>query len=157
MSADRPDIQFAVKEVARHMSAPMAHHWNEVMRIGRYLKSHMRVVLKFRWQSELKMVSAYTDSDWAGCKSTGRSTSGGALMIGRHLVKSYSKQQRTIALSSAEAELHAMVAASSEAIGLIGLCRDMGLAVEGEVFCDSSAALGIAQRLGTGKLRHVRI
>ena len=78
-------------------------------------------------------------------------------MIGRHLVKSYSKQQRTIALSSAEAELHAMVAASSEAIGLIGLCRDMGLAVEGEVFCDSSAALGVAQRLGMGKLRHVRI
>ena len=75
----------------------------------------------------------------------------------RHLVKSYSKEQRTVALSSAEAELHAMVAASSEAIGLIGLCRDMGLAVEGEVFCDSSAALGIAQRLGMGKLRHVRI
>ena len=50
-----------------------------------------------------------------------------------------------------------MVAASAETLGLIGLCRDMGLRMEGEIYCDSSAALGIAQRLGTGKLRHVRI
>ena len=72
-------------------------------------------------------------------------------------LKPYSRQQKTIALSSAEAELHAMVAASSETIGLQALCRDMGLTIQGDVYVDSSAALGIAQRVGSGKIRHVRV
>ena len=76
--------------------------------------------------------------------------------MGTHVLKSYSKQQRTVALSSAEAELHAMVAASAETLGIIGLMKDMGCTVEGEIYSDSSAALGIAQRSGIGKLRHVR-
>ena len=77
-------------------------------------------------------------------------------MRGTHVLKSYSRQQKTVALSSAEAELHAMVAASSETLGIIGLLKDMGCDAIGEVYCDSSAALGIAQRQGSGKLRHVR-
>ena len=76
--------------------------------------------------------------------------------IGSHVLKSYSKQQRTVALSSAEAELHGIVAASSGTLGLICLLRDMGQEFQGEINCDSSAALGIAQRQGVGKLRHVR-
>jgi hypothetical protein len=49
-----------------------------------------------------------------------------------------------------------MVAASAETLGVLALMRDMGQEVEGEVFADSTAALGIAQRQGMGKLRHVR-
>jgi hypothetical protein len=50
-----------------------------------------------------------------------------------------------------------MVAASAETIGLINLCKDMGLKLEGEVYADSSAAIGIAQRNGCGKVRHLRV
>ena len=77
--------------------------------------------------------------------------------MGKHTLKSYSRQQKTIALSSSEAELHAMVAASAETIGLKALCKDMGLEVQGDVYVDSSAALGVAQRVGSGKIRHVRV
>ena len=72
------------------------------------------------------------------------------------MIKSYSRQQKTIALSSAEAELHAMVAASAETLGIVSLNKDMGIDSIGEVYADSSAALGIAQRQGMGKVRHVR-
>ena len=61
-----------------------------------------------------------------------------------------------MALSSAEAELHAMVAASAETLGIVALMSDMGMEVEGEVFSDSTAALSIVQRQGIGKLGHVR-
>ena len=85
-------------------------------------------------------------------------------MVGSHVIKSYSKQQRTIALSSAEAELHAMVAASAECLGIMALRKDMSRIMAGDIYIyiyiyiysDSSAALGIAQRQGIGKLRHVR-
>ena len=111
---------------------------------------------KFAWQHQLATVTTFTDSDWAGCEKSRRSTSGGIVTIGAHVLKSYSKQQRTVALSSAEAELHAMVAASAETLGIVSLMADMGLTVEGEIFGDSTAALAIAQRQGIGKLRHVR-
>ena len=71
-------------------------------------------------------------------------------------MKTYCKQQRVVALSSAEAELYAMVAASAEALAMTAYGRDLGLELQCELYCDSSAALGIAQRAGIGKVRHLR-
>ena len=157
IAPDRIDIQYAVKEAARAMSAPKQRDWKALMRIGRYMLGKPRLIMKFEWQAQVNTVSTYSDSDWAGCRKTGRSTSGGVVTMGKHTLKSYSRQQKTIALSSAEAELHAMVAASSETIGLRALCRDMGLEAQGDVYVDSSAAIGISQRVGSGKVRHVRV
>ena len=103
------------------------------------------------------MVTGFTDSDWAGCSATAKSTSGGIVNIGTHPIKSFSRQQKTIALSSAEAELHAMVATSAEVMGVLGLCKDVGMNMQGEILADSSAALGISSRTGMGKVRHLRI
>jgi hypothetical protein len=49
-----------------------------------------------------------------------------------------------------------MVAASAEALGIVSLMKDMGIDALGEVYSDSSAALGIAQRQGMGKVRHIQ-
>lgn len=76
--------------------------------------------------------------------------------MGEHVIKTYCKQQKVIALSSAEAELYAMVAASAETLALAAYARDLGLVLECELYCDSAAALGIAQRAGIGKVRHLR-
>ena len=156
LSPDRMDIGFAVKEAARNMSKPLVGDWAKLNRIGRYLVGRPRLVSLFAWQAPTLTVTAYTDSDWAGCKLTGRSTSGGIVTVGSHVLKTYSRQQKTVALSSAEAELHAMVAASAEALGIVSLMKDMGIDALGEVYADSSAALGIAQRQGMGKVRHIR-
>ena len=86
---------------------------------------------KYEWQDQMNTAVTYTDSDWAGCTKTAKSTSGGIVTLGKHVIKSYSRQQKTVALSSAEAELHAMVAASAETIGVVGLCKDMGIGIEG--------------------------
>ena len=112
--------------------------------------------MKFPWQTMPTLVTAFTDSDWAGCIRTARSTSGGIVMIGAHVIKSYSRQQKVVALSSAEAELYAMVAASAESLAAIGYAKDLGMIFKGEVFTDSSAALGITHRAGIGKVRHLR-
>ena len=72
------------------------------------------------------------------------------------MIKSYSRQQKVIALSSAEAELYAMLAASAESLAMIAYCRDLGMTIGGEVYTDSAAALGITHRAGIGKVRHLR-
>ena len=50
-----------------------------------------------------------------------------------------------------------MVSASAEVLGIVRLCRDMGMELGGEIYADSSAALGISNRTGTGKVRHLRV
>ena len=60
-----------------------------------------------------------------------KSTSGGIIAISTHAIKTYSRQQKTVALSSAEAELYAMVAASAESLAVMAYSRDLGVKLEG--------------------------
>ena len=113
--------------------------------------------MKFDWQEEQSVLKGWSDSDFAGCRKTAKSTSGGVLTVGGHYIKSWSATQKTIALSSGEAELTALVKCSCEVIGAIQLAEDWDMSLEGEVHVDSSAALGVVSRQGAGKLRHVRV
>ena len=78
-------------------------------------------------------------------------------MIGTHMVKSWSSTQKVVALSSGEAELIAVVKMSTEILGVLNLYREWGLSKGARVFADSSAALGVVHRKGSGKLRHIKV
>ena len=79
------------------------------------------------------------------------------MMIGDHFIKAWSRTQNNVTLSSAEAELVAMCKLSAEMLGLLSLARDLGREMRGVVYADSSAALAITQRRGSGKLRHINV
>jgi hypothetical protein len=155
LAADRSDIQYAVKEICKKMSNPVASDWRKLKRLAKYLVKHPRMVQRFDLQEPTDDVRVYSDSDWAGCRKTRKSTSGGAILIGNHCIRSWSKTQATLALSSAEAELIALVKATCEGIGMSSLLRDVGRGTRIQVFADASAALGIVSRKGIGKLRHL--
>ena len=157
LALDRPELQYAAKEASRRMSKPRKGDWLLLKRVGRYLRKAPRAVQLMVWQQWPGRIETFVDSDWAGCKATCKSTSGGAMMVGRHMIKSWSTAQATVALSSGEAELYALVKGASQSLGLISLAGDMGLDMDARVHTDSSAALGIASRKGLGKLRHVRV
>ena len=78
-------------------------------------------------------------------------------MIGEHFLKSWSRTQNSVTLSSAEAELVAMVKVTAELIGVLYMLKDWGDDMKGRVYADSSAALAISNRRGSGKLRHIAI
>ena len=80
LGQDRADIQYTVKEICRGMAAPTKWHMKLLRRLGRYLVSYPRIVTRYEWQSVQSELSGYSDSDWAGCQRTARSTSGGAIM-----------------------------------------------------------------------------
>ena len=109
----------------------------------------------FRWQDEPGFLSAFSDSNWAGCQRTSKSTSGACFVNGMHLIKAYSKTQSNIALSSGEAEFYSMVHATSEALGLRAMTEDYQDALDPWLYVDASAAIGVAQRTGLGKIRHL--
>ena len=157
LSQDRPDIQYPVKEIARRMSRPTERDWRLLKRLARYLLGKPRAVVMYHWQEPISMLDVYTDSDWAGCKTSCRSTSGGVIQLGWHFIKGWSSTQTVLAMSSAEAELYALVKGASQTLGLISLARDLGQRVDGTVHSDASAALGIVNRDGLGKLRHINV
>ena len=49
LQPDRPDIQYAVKEVCRLMSRPTARAWELLKRVGRYLKGRPRLIWMYKW------------------------------------------------------------------------------------------------------------
>ena len=73
------------------------------------------------------------------------------------VLKSWSKLQATVAMSSGEAEYYAMVKAAAEGIGVQSLMKDLGVDVSIELFTDSSAAKSMASRSGVGKVRHMEV
>ena len=109
----------------------------------------------FLYQNNVQKISAWSDTDWAGCKLTRKSTSGGVIRLGNHILKSYSTTQSVIATSSGEAEYYGLTKSASIAIGIRGMFGDLGVQVGIDLLTDASAAKGIAMRIGLGKVRHL--
>jgi hypothetical protein len=112
------------------------------------------MVLKYQWQ-RVDMIDVYTDTDWAGCPRTRKSTSGGCVILGSHTIKTWSSTQTSVALSSGEAEFNGVVKGAGVGLGYQSLLRDLGIDLPLRVWTDSSAAIGICSRQGLGKLRHL--
>ena len=78
-------------------------------------------------------------------------------MVGEHYIKGWSRTQNCVTLSSGEAELVAMCKVTAETIGILNMAADWGEERHGTILVDSAAALAIAKRKGSGKLRHINI
>ncbi len=77
LASDRPELQFSAKEVCRWMASPTEVSLAALKRLGRYVAGHRRLVYHYPWQ-DVERVDTYSDTDWAGCPKTRKSTSGGA-------------------------------------------------------------------------------
>ena len=90
LAQDRQDIVEATKNLSREMKEPREASMRDLKRLGRYLKYRPRLVAVFRAQRTPETLHSYGDSDNAGCLKTRRSTTGVAVMLGSHLLKTYS-------------------------------------------------------------------
>ena len=111
MATNVPNLQFPAKEVCKDMAKPSVEAYEKVKRLATNMAGFSEVYFKFEWQSEDegKKLKGYSDSDWAGCRKSRKSTSGGAIMLGKHCLKTWPSTQPTLALSVAEAEYYAIV------------------------------------------------
>ena len=127
-------------------------------RLARYLLQVPDPIIRYDSDiRSLKSIFVYVDSDWAGCKTTRKSTSGGAVTWGGGLLKSWSRSQGSQALSSGEAEFYAAIKGACEGLGMKSLLADLGFEVEVEIIGDSTAAKGTASRAGIGKIKHLDV
>ena len=75
LTLTRPDISFEVNKVCQFLHAPTSTHWTAAKRILRYVKNTLSVGLTFT-KANSTLISAFSDSDWAGCLDDRRSTGG---------------------------------------------------------------------------------
>ena len=73
------------------------------------------------------------------------------------MLKWWSKTQPTLALSSGEAELAAIVRATSEGLGIQAMMEEFGIPVNLVIKSDAVAAIGIVKRQGLGRVRHLAV
>ena len=109
-------------------------------------------------------IELYSDSDWASCKITRRSTSSGLVFVNGCCVHSHSRAQASISLSSMEAEILAATSLLVEGIMLKQLLQFLlgdagGLGsnqmVQMRLRLDSTSAQSFFNRLGPGRAKHL--
>ena len=146
-SATRPDIKEATRAVARFCNAPRRVHWVAVKRILRYLAGSLPRCLRYAADVPC-ILHGFCDSDWASAQDTRRSVSGFIFGFpGSAPFAWSSKTQRTVALSTAEAEYYALSAAVQEALYLRQLLSDLGCPQSGPtiIYCDNQATIAMAE------------
>ena len=125
MTKTRPDIAFAVNCCARFMSNPDATHFRALERIWKYLVGTVNYSLVYN-SSELRPnLSGFVDSDWGGDFTTRKSTTGYLFYYANAPVSWSSKIQKTVALSSCEAEYMALKEAIKEFVWLQSLFQEI--------------------------------
>ena len=127
LAQDRPDIAFCTKELCREFAVPNQSSYMKLKRVVRYLVGLPRLVFRYDWQETPTKLDVYTDSDFAGCKTSRRSTSGGVIMHGKHCLKHWASTQTTLSLSSGESELHGISKGIQQGLGFQSMISDIGM------------------------------
>ncbi|MCH87512.1 LTR retrotransposon like protein, partial [Trifolium medium] len=145
LSVTRPELSYCVHILAQFMHSPRQEHWDAALRVVRYLKGNPGQGILLRADCDLQL-SAWCDSDWAGCPLTRRSLTGWFVLLGHSPISWKTKKQHTVSRSSAEAEYRSMAAAICELKWLKALLISLGVAhaLPMKLYCDSQAALHIA-------------
>ena len=140
-----PDIAYAVQQLSQYMSAPTNIHLQAAFRILRYLKGSPGSGLFFT-ATGTPQLRAFSDSDWAGCKDSRKSTTGFLVYLGSSLISWQSKKQSTVSRSSSEAEYRALASTACELQWLTYILQDIGVAFiqPATLYCDNQSAIQIA-------------
>ncbi|KAE9073864.1 hypothetical protein PF010_g24902 [Phytophthora fragariae] len=121
----RPDISVAVAKLSRFLENPCEKHWDAGIAVVRYLlkTNDVGIVCDGLLGTQLE---AYSDANWAGNRDDRRSVSGMLLMLCGAPVVWRSTFQKTVALSSTEAEYMALSDCVKECVWMRRLLKDIG-------------------------------
>lgn len=119
----RPDISFSISFLSQFNKCNTEYHWKCVKRILRYLQGTKSYCLKFSKDSS--DLVGFVDSDWGSDKRDRRSYTGYVFKLSGSAISWRSTKQKTVALSSTEAEYMALCEASKEAMYLKNLLSEL--------------------------------
>ena len=140
---DRPDLLYSVVELMWKMASLRA--------------KDVRMACRHLWTPLDTNIDVCGDANFAECISTIKSTVGGVALWSGQFVKAWSKTMGVLALNSGESLLAAVVKAAAEGVGLQSILSDYDVCDHVAIKSDPTAAIGMVQRLGLGKVRHLAV
>jgi len=156
--ATRPDLAYAVSQLARFNAKPGPTHWVAVKRVFRYIAGTLDYKIVYGPSSHPANFITYSDSDYAGCPDSAKSTSGFVLLMGGGAVSWSSKLQTRVARSSTEAEYIAAESAGREMAFFRYVFEDMGYTVPlpRPLAMDNQSAIQAARNPEhQGRMKHI--
>jgi hypothetical protein len=158
MLGTRPDIAFAVTKLAQYAANPSKEHVEKALYICRYLIGTSKYRLTYDGDSR-EGISACTDSDWASDPTQRQSQSGYFVRMAKGLISWTSRAQKTIALSSTEAEYMALSDCSRQVVWMHTLLGELGYDLKAIPICgDNQGSIFIASNPVTEKRsKHIDI
>ena len=156
----RIDLTYFISVLSRGQSTPLVVHETCLRAFLRYLISvdHLKQLMGAEECSG--RVEALVDSNWAPERNNDRrSLSGCVILVDGFPIKAFTRQQSSVAMSSAEAELVAITEGAKEAVGVVSLIQHVWGAFRTcqeppAIFSDSQAVINIGSMHGL--LRRVR-
>ena len=155
-----PDMAYAIKELPRCIQQPCIRDQRKLKHLIRYLagtkhytfniKPSLRIDKNYNNPLDLNI---FVDSDWAGCASTRKSTSGFIIQFCGTTIHYGSRTQSVVALSSAEAEFYAIGTGCQEALFIRNFIKEafQHNKLNIRIHTDSSAGKSMASRQGVSK------
>ncbi|CAE7447860.1 unnamed protein product [Symbiodinium sp. CCMP2592] len=181
LGQDRPECLYAIKLLSGKCTAPTEHEWGLLRHLVKFLKSYPEqgilltpcnpgrtlqqrcLGLDAKHGSEDcvfgegHLLEAVSDASWAGERDR-RSISAMTIYLNGNLVHATNRRQKSITLSSCEAELHGSLAAVQEGIFLRRVLERLcGSDVELRHRVDSSSCRAVINKQGLSRMRHVEI
>ncbi|XP_047153593.1 uncharacterized mitochondrial protein AtMg00810-like [Vigna umbellata] len=155
----RPNLCFSVNLLNQFVQSPTNYHYRALQHMLRYIKSSPSQGLFFVVDSHIQ-IKAFSDSDWATCPNTRRSTTRFCIFLGSSLISWKTKKQNTVSRSSTEVEYRALAATTFEIKWIDYLLQDLSVETITTVvlYCDNKFARHIAHNQSFHeKTKHIEL
>ena len=158
MIGTRPDIAFAVTALLKHAANPSQDHLDKALYIGCYLLGTQSAYIKYDGSTG-KGIMACTDSDWGSDPTAQKSVMGYFLKLANGIFSWTLCTQKTVVLSSTEAEYMALSDCSHQVVWVKTLLSEIGFNLTAIPICsDNQGSIFIASNPVTEKRsKHIDI
>src|SRR5210317_1055697 len=159
----RPDISNPIRELSKVVDGATEAAFKELKRNVNFILKTKKLGLKLKPRFDergLFWIEAYSDSDYATDTETRKSVTGFIIYFCGVPVSWCSRSQRSVTLSSSEAEYIALSETAKEIVFLYQLVIEMGLEVKLPITVrvDNIGAMFMAENIAvSGKTKHVQI
>ncbi|GFY15607.1 retrovirus-related Pol polyprotein from transposon TNT 1-94 [Trichonephila clavipes] len=118
----RPDISFVISYLSQFNHNPEKRHYNLAKRVLRYLMGSKDK--KLFYENEFGILNASSDASWGNAEN-GKSFSGGVVLLGNSLILWKCRKQKSVSLSTCEAELFSISEICKDIIWTVNLLTEL--------------------------------